>query len=169
MSIFDRIASHKLIVALPVLGMAAIYLWQPITELFLTGSYDENVIVQLESEAIKVDEHNQLLVLHIKPINRGGVPVTVSGDGRKGKFTVEVKRIDKTPDAQWIERDKLVLVNQTDILRHYKGGYIIEPNAYYDEVEAITLPIGIYWVNAKITFDDGDYVDQSLAVKLVNE
>ncbi len=169
MDIFQRIASHKLMVAFPVLGMAVIYLWQPITELFLTGSYDDNVIVQLETETIKVNEHSQLLVLHVKPVNRGSVPVTITGDGKKGKFTVEVKRIDKTPDSQWIERDKLTLVNKTDILRHHKDGYTIEPNAYYDEVEAITLPTGIYWVNAKVTFDDGDYVDQSVAVKLANE
>lgn len=169
MNIIERIASHKLMVAIPFIGMAAVYLWTPITELFLTGSYDENVIVQLESEAIKIDGHSQLLVLHIKPINRGSVPVIIAGDGRKGKFTVEVKHIDKTSDRQWIESDKLVLVNKADVLRHHKDGYTVEPNAFYDEIEAITLPFGTYWVNVKITFDNGDYVDQSTVVKLSEE
>lgn len=171
MSIIERIKSHKLIIVASFIGMAAFYLWAPITALFITGSFHENLILELEPQAIKLDDHSQLLILHIKPTNKGSVPVNISGDGRKGQFTVEVKRVDKSKmqDFQWIESDKLILVNKIDILRHFKDGYSIEPNASYDEIEAITLPVGVYWVNAKITFNDGDYIDQSLAVKLSND
>ena len=169
MDIFQRIASHKLMVALPVLGIAAIYLWQPITELFLTGSYNENVVLQIETETNKIDLDNQLLVLHVKPLNRGSVPVNISGDGRKGKFTLEVKKIDTVANNGWVEQEKLTLVNNADILRHYKDGYTIEPNAFYDEVEAIKLKLGTYWINAKLTFDDGDYVNTSAVVKITND
>ena len=55
MDIFQRIASHKLMVALPVLGMAVIYLWQPISDYFLTGSFNENVVLQIETETNKID------------------------------------------------------------------------------------------------------------------
>ena len=168
-NILQRIASHKLMLALPILAAAVIYLWTPISELYFMGTLHENVIVQLESEVIKVDEKRQLLVLHIKPVNKGSVPVAIIGDGKKGKITIEVKQIDKTQNEQWVESDQLRLVNKIDILRHHAEGYTIEPNSYYDEVEAITLPLGTYWIKAIVTFDDGDYVDQSLVVKLSNE
>ena len=169
MKLIERIATHKIILALPVVGMAAIYMWQPISDYFLTGSYDENVVLQIETEANKIDADNQLLVLHIKPLNRGSVPVNISGDGKRGKFTLEVKRIDEVTNNGWVEQDKLELVNKADILRHYKDGYTIEPSAFYDEVEAIKLKLGTYWVNAKLTFDDGDYINESAVVKLSNE
>ena len=169
MSILERIASHKIMLAMPVIGMAAIYMWQPISDYFLTGGYDANVILQIETEANKIDADNQLLVIHVKPINRGSVPVNISGDGKKGTLVVEIRKIENTTNNKWVLDENLQLVNTIDAIRNYKNGYMIEPNAYYDEVEAITLANGFYWVKATLTYDDGDFIDQSSVVKLTNE
>lgn len=110
-----------------------------------------------------------MLVIHIKPFNKGSVPVEISGKDKHGKFTVEVRKVDNLLDAKFLDYKTMKVVSSTDILRNHKDGYSIEAGAYYDEVEAITLPIGFYWINARLTFNDGDYVDQSSLVKLENE
>jgi hypothetical protein len=169
MQLPSLITPQRLVLALSFVGAAIFYLWQPVSEYFLTGAYDENVVIQIESEKLKIDKDSQLLVLHVELFNKGNVAVDISGKNKHGKLTVDVRKFDKPQNAKWLEQEKMSLVNTADILRHHKDGYSIEPNAMYDETEAIALPLGFYWVTAKLTFDDGDYVDQSIAVKLDTE
>jgi len=152
MSILERIASHKIMLAMPVIGMAMIYMWQPISDYFLTGSYDANVILQIETEANKIDADNQLLVIHVKPINRGSVPVEITSNNKKGSLIVEIRKIENTTNNKWVLDENLPLVNTIDAIRNYKNGYMIEPNAYYDEVEAISLANGLYWIKVRTTY-----------------
>jgi len=169
MSLLERIASHKIILALPVVGMALIYMWQPISDYFLTGSYDENIVLQIETETNKIDDEHQLLVLHVKPVNRGSVPVEITSNNKKGSLNVEIRKIETTEKNNWVLNEHLPVVNKIDALRNYKNGYLIEPNAYYDEVEAISLEKGLYWIKAVLTFDNGDFIDQSSVVRISNE
>lgn len=165
----NAITPSKLALALPVLGMFIVYMWQPISDYLITGGYNENVVLLLENEALKIDDTKQMLVLHIKPQNRGNVPVDITSNKKHGKFTVEVRRMDNLQEANWQEPEKMPLVSSTDLLRHHKTGYTIESNAFYDEVEAMALKNGFYWVSAKLTFDDGDYIDESIVVSITNE
>lgn len=45
MTLKEMLSPSKIMLALPVLGMFVLYMWQPISDYFLTGSYDDNVIV----------------------------------------------------------------------------------------------------------------------------
>ena len=46
------------------IGAAGFYLWQPITDYFISGTFDENVILQIETDTLKSDGKSQLLVIH---------------------------------------------------------------------------------------------------------
>ena len=79
--LLKKISAGWLAIALPAIGAAIFYLWQPITDFFVTGAYDENVIIQLDTESVKTDGTSELLVIHVKASNRGNVPVTIKSDG----------------------------------------------------------------------------------------
>ena len=163
-----KITLQQIYLALPVLGVFIFYMWQPISEVF-KGAYNDNVIVALETQLFTIDKDKKLLVIHVKPQNNGNMPVDVTSDKKHGKFTVEVRKFDNLDEAKWQEPEKMQLVNSTDILKRHKDGYTLETGAFYDEVESIALKNGFYWINTKLTFDNGDYVDESAVVKLTNE
>ena len=159
-----KISTSWLALVVPVLGAAIFYLWQPVTDYFVTGAFDENVVLQIDAETIKSDTKNPLLVIHVKASNRGNVPVTIKTDGGIGQIAVQVRRIENPAEAKWIEPEKLQLVSETNSLRHHNGGYVIAPNAFYEEVEGIALPSATYWIKASIIFENGEYIDQTAIV-----
>lgn len=160
-----KIPAGWLALVLPALGAGIFYLWQPITDYFVTGTFDENVVLLIEAETLKSDTNNPLLVIHVKASNRGNVPVTIKTDGGIGQIALQVRRIESPAEAKWIDPEKLPLIAETNSLRRHNGGYVIAPNAFYEEIEAISLPNGIYWIKGSIIFENGEYVDQ---VAIVN-
>ena len=163
-----KITLQQIYLALPVLGIFIFYMWQPISEVF-KGAYNDNVIVALETQTFTVDKDKKLLVIHVKPQNNGNMPVDISSIKKHGKFTLEVRKFENLDEAQWQEPEKMKLVNSADILRRHKDGYTLETGAFYDEVESIALKNGFYWISTKLTFDNGDYVDESAVVRLHND
>ena len=159
-----KISTGWMALLVPALGAAIFYLWQPITDLFVTGAYDENVVLQLDTESVKTDSKNLLLVIHIKATNRGNVPVTIKSEGGKGQLLIQVRRIENAEDAKWIEPEKTLLVAETDALRSHSGGYVIAANAFYEEIESIALVPGTYLIKGSIIFENKDYIDQSIVV-----
>jgi hypothetical protein len=149
-------------------GLALFWGWQPLVDLF-TGTYNENLNIQISSEVINTCQAEKLLVLHVQPENKGNIPVEIGGK-KGGSMVVTVKRLPAPLQKdQWIEPSKLPVVGQMDILKSHPEGYMLERNVSYDEVESITLQPGIYWAGAVVTFPDGDYVDQSIIVKVDDE
>lgn len=142
-----------------VLGAGVIYLWQPITELFFTRAYDENVVVAIETETLKAQSTDPLLVIRVRISNRGAVPAWIKNEDGKGELTLEVNNVSGT-SGQWIDEKSVSVVAKTDLLDGHKGGYVIAPNAYFEEVESIPLPKGNYLLKATLKFPDGDYIDQ---------
>jgi len=164
-----KLTIKEILLSVPIIGAAAFYGWGPFSDYFLTGNYDENVMLAIETETIKLDDEQQLLTIHLKPANRGNVPVELRKEGKKGSLVLEVRKVENPENLKWINPDQLELVNKIDVLEKYKDGYLIEPNAYYDEIEAIKIPNGIYWIKAILTFKDGDIIDQSYVTKVSNE
>jgi hypothetical protein len=68
-----KISTSWLALVVPVLGLAIFYLWQPVTDYFVTGAFDENVVLQIDAETVKSDSKNPLLVIHLKASNTGNV------------------------------------------------------------------------------------------------
>jgi hypothetical protein len=156
-----KISASWLALVLPILGAAIFYLWQPVTDYFVTGAFDENVVLQIDAETVKSDTKNPLLVIHVKVSNRGNVPVTIKSDSGVGQIALQLRRIQNPTEAKWIEPEKLALVAETNALRKHNGGYVIAPNAFYEEVEALALPSGTYWIKGSIIFENGEYIDQT--------
>jgi hypothetical protein len=118
----------------------------------------------IDTETVKSDTKNHLLVVHVKASNRGNVPVTIKTDGGVGQIALQVRRIENLSEAKWLDPEKLSLVAETNSLRNHNGGYVIAPNAFYEEVEGIALPSGTYWIKGSIIFENGEYIDQSTIV-----
>ena len=159
-----KISAGWMAIALPVIGAGIFYLWQPITDYFVTGAYDENVVLLIDAETVKSDTKNPLLVIHAKASNRGNVPVTIKTDRGIGQIALQVRRIEKPDEAKWIDPEKLPLIAETNSLRLHNGGYVIATNAFYEEIEGIALPAGTYWIKGSIIFENGEYIDQSVIV-----
>ena len=149
---------------MPVIGAGIFYLWQPITDYFVTGTFDENVVLFLETETVKSDGKNPLLVIHVKASNRGNVPATIKTDGGVGEITLEIRRIQNPEEGKWIDPLKLPLTAEINTIRNHEGGYVIAPNAFYEEVEGISLPPGTYWIKAAIIFENDEYIDQTAII-----
>ena len=90
--------------------------------------------------------------------------MTIKTDGGIGQIALQIRRIEGPTEAKWIDPEKLPLIAETNSLRHHNGGYVIAPNAFYEEVEGIALPAGTYWIKGSIIFENGDYIDQSVIV-----
>lgn len=159
-----KISAGWFALVVPVIGAGIFYLWQPITDYFVTGAFDENVVLLIDAETVKSDTKNPLLVIHVKASNRGNVPVTIKTDGGIGQIALQVRRIESPAEAKWIDPEKLPLIAETNSLRHHNGGYVIAPNAFYEEIEGIALPAGTYWIKGSIIFENGEYIDQATIV-----
>ena len=157
-----KISAGWIALVVPVMGADIFYLWQPVTDYFVTGTFDENVVLLIDAETVKTDTKNPLLVIHLKASNRGNVPVTIKSDEGVGQIALQVRKIGPQEEAKWLEPEKLPLVADTNSLRNHNGGYVIAPNAFYEEVEAIALPPGNYWIKGSIIFENGEYIDQSI-------
>ena len=169
MDVLRRVMSHKLVVAIPVIGMAITYLWQPIQDLFITDSFNEAMNLLVESDVHNIDPKRKLLVLHVQPFNRGNVAIHLNEKSKKDSFFLELRKIDVPSSSAWLEPSKMELVNKIDLLKEYKDGYVIEPNTSYDEVQSIALPKGFYLAKATLTFANGEVIDQSVVVNLNDE
>ena len=160
----NKISAGWLALVVPVIGAGIFYLWQPITDCFVNGAFDENVVMMIDTETVKSDTKNPLLFIHVKASNKGSVPVTIKTDGGIGQISLQVRRIQASTEANWIEPEKLQLVSETNSLRNHNGGYVIATNAFYEEVEGIALPSATYWIKASIILENDEYIDQNAIV-----
>lgn len=164
-------ASHhwgRVAVALSVFGAAVFYLWQPVSDYFLTGNFEPNLSIQVETESFALDTKVTLLAVHVKTINRGNVPVELLGSKGKGEIQLEIRRLDTLPTGSWVEPEKLPLVAQKDVLAKHSGSYVLEAAGVFDEVESIALQNGLYWIKATLVYPEGDYIDHVAVVSLEN-
>jgi hypothetical protein len=164
-----KISAGWLALVVPVIGAGIFYLWQPITDYFVAGAFDENEVLLIDAETVKSDTKNPLLVIHVKASYRGNVPVTIKTDGGIGQIALQVRRIENPTEAKWIDPEILPLIAETNSLRHHNGGYVIAPNAFYEEIEGIALPSGTYWIKGSIIFENGEYIDQTAIVSHVQK
>ena len=77
MNLIHKIMQHKIVVALTVIGGIVFTLWEPLTNIFYTGYFHTNVILDINSEIVSLDNNKQLLVLHIIPSNKGNIPLVI--------------------------------------------------------------------------------------------
>jgi hypothetical protein len=147
-------------------GVASLYLWQPITEFFFLKTYEENIVLTVNTEVLPASKDNYLVVVTMRLTNSGNVPAVINSDHHEGKLHLEVRKIEHSPAGKWIDPAKLTLVAEKSVLAKHAGLLQIFPDAFLKEVEAITLPAGNYWIHAVVTPANSPAIQQSTVVSV---
>jgi len=165
MTPIKQLLEHKLVVMLTVIGGIVFTLWDPLTNLFYTGYFHNNVTLEMKAQSFTLSQNKELLVLHVLPTNKGNVPISIKD---KNSFILEIRKIENPEKFAWIEPSKLQLISQIDMLRNLptpSDPFTLEANGAYDTTEAIPLDDGVYWINA-ILKHSGGVVTDSVILKL---
>lgn len=136
-------------------GAAVFFLWQPVMEYFITGTYDDNVVIQLEADSMKLDSELKLMVIRIRAANKGNVPVKLTSD-RKGDLTIEIHKIEKTALNQWLDPIQSPTVAKKMILEANSVDLIVAPNSYWSREVSLALPVGTYWIKSTLNRKNGE-------------
>ena len=143
------------------LGAAIFFLWQPVMEYFITGTYDDNIVIQLEAQSMKSDAEQRLIVLRVKAANKGNVPVRLTSQG-KGDLTIEIRKLGQTELAQWVDPTSYPVVARKLVLVADSGDLTVPPNSYWSKEVSIPLSPGMYWINSTLKRKDGDQISEAI-------
>ena len=145
--------------------------WWTYNNFIAEDTHEADPNISVSAEVQPYDATRALLVVHVKPVNHGKVPIELDG-GEQGDIDVTIKEIPPGLGNGHIEQDKLVAVpNATarNIVSRYKG-YVLEPGTEYDEIESFVVPRGkMYLVTAEMDHYDTDpdvEVDGSTVVRI---
>ena len=157
--------------ALTCMSVAAIVIgaWWTYHNFIAEDTHDISPNISVSAEVQEYDDKRALLIVHVKPKNSGKVPVNLEG-GDKGDIDVRVVALPARLANGRIDVDKLLPVaSAKNIVKRFKG-YVIEPGAEYDEVEAFVMPRRTtYFLTAEMSHYDqnsADEVDGSCVVKV---
>jgi len=152
---------------LTFVGAGVIYLWQPVMDYFVTGTYDENIILKLETDSFALKDHLNLLAIRVKADNRGSVPVRLPNPPGEGVLSIEVRRIKDPIPGVWLDFGQLPLVTKTQALKQATPNPIsVATNAIYEEVQTIVLPDGDYWIKVFLSTSSNPSLTQSSVLHL---
>ncbi len=148
--------------AISALGAAVFFLWQPVMEYFITGTYDDNIVVQMEAESMKSDAgaEPKLMVIRVRAANKGNVPVKLTSEGR-GDLTLEIHRIDKSEVGKWVDPTTYPVVAKKIVLQADSGDLTVPPNSYWSTEVSIPLPNGTYWLQGRLNRKSGDQISEA--------
>lgn len=134
---------------LSALGAFVFFLWQPIMDYFITGTYDDNVVLQMDTDSITVDATHKLLNVRVRTANKGSVPFKLSADG-KSNLSLEIHHIEHADNGQWIDPTKSPEVANKALVDSATTDITIAPNSYWSREVSVALPTGAYWLQVKL-------------------
>jgi hypothetical protein len=146
--------------ALSAVGAAAFLLWQPLMDYFITGTYDENIVIQLEGASMKIKEDPKLLVIRVKATNKGNVPVKLIPEG-KGDMTIEVHKIEKAEPGEWVDPASTPILTKKLILDAAAGNLVVPPGSYWSREVSMPLPKGTYWIKSTLNRKTGEPITEA--------
>lgn len=123
-----------------VIGAVLLYLWQPISDYFITGTYDENILIQSDSESVDVNSEDPLLVIRVHISNKGSVPIKINAKELEQK--IELFQIEQIKYKEWVHEDSGKLVAAENIFNDTSVSSIA-PNSQLEIVKAIKTNKGI--------------------------
>lgn len=142
-------------------GAAVFFLWQPVMEYFITGTYDDNVVIQLEADSMKLDSELKLMVIRVRAANKGNVPVKLTSDG-KGDLTIEIHKIEKPALNQWLDPNQSPTLTKKMILEANSVDLIVAPNSYWSKEVSLAIPTGTYWIKSTLNRKNGDQIVEAI-------
>ena len=141
-----------------VVGAVLLYLWQPISDYFITGTYDENILIQSESESIDLNSENPLLVIRVHIANRGSVPIKINPKALEQK--IELFQIEQIKYKEWVHEEIGKLIATENIFNDTIVNSIA-PNSQLEIVKAIKINKGIYFVKYGLITESGKVIKQT--------
>jgi hypothetical protein len=150
---------------LSAVGAALFFLWQPIMDYFVTGTYDDNIVIQIEAETIQTTSSQTLLDIQLKALNKGNMPVKLISDG-KGDLTIEVRQIVKPVDGAWLNPMEFPIVAKKTLAEASQGDISVAPGSYLSRELAISLPKGAYWIEGTLRRKDDERISDSTYFQL---
>ena len=147
------------------IGAAVFLLWQPVADFFVNHAYDDNIVLQIDSDSLKLDSGQQLMVLRVRVANRGNVPVKLISQAN-GELVLEVKKIVKLQEGDWIDTEAQPSIAKRVMLKKDGSELSVAPNSYWAKEVALSLPKGAYIVRANLTKQDGSRTSEEVFVEL---
>ena len=130
------------------------------------GVVNPNATLQLTVLPYYTSKDQRLLLVHVHPKNAGKVPIYLR---KPDDLRVKVKRIPEQGLSGVIDVDRLPKpVAEIDgMLKRYGDEYELDPGVEFDEVASFVLPLGLYHVEAELSFGkEGDTVGDQEIVEL---
>jgi hypothetical protein len=144
------------------ISAAAIYLWQPVTEYFINGTYDENIFIQCEAETLDSIDDAPVMVVRVRISNRGSVPVKFDPRAKEQRLTLTQAGELKT--NVWL-KNELGKTLIDDELFDNSDSNQISPNSQIEIVKAIKIKNGIYFITCTLRTDSGKFIKQTEIVQ----
>lgn len=157
---FDWKQHSKGIIALVIsaLGIITLYLWQPISDYFITGTYDEILTLKTEFETLDQQSNEPLVVIQAKVSNKGNVPVRI--DPLKSGQTIEIYELGELKKLDWLKSTNGKLLTKKNIFADESEEIQVAPGSYIERLSAIRLPYGIYLVKTKLKIKSGGELNE---------
>ena len=114
---------------------------------FITGTYDDNVVVQIDAESIAIDQSQKLLNVRVRALNKGSVPFKLNVDG-KSELVLEIRQIDRAEKGQWVDPANYPVTIKRNVIESSAADITIAPGSYWAKEFAVLEPAGAYWLQA---------------------
>lgn len=161
---FEKNSSGLIALLASVLGIIVLYLWQPISDLFITGTYDEIVTLRTDFEILNQQRKIPLLVIHTKITNRGNVPVKINPSLDENK--IEIFEVQESKSFEWIKESDDKFVTSKKIFNEEEVEIQVDPNSYLERLSAIRLPRNLYSINTTVVGKSGFRLNEKELVEI---
>jgi len=144
------------------ISAAVIYLWQPVTEYFINGTYDENIFIQCETETLDSLDDASVMIVRVRISNRGSIPVKFDPKSRDQRIILT--KVDDFKNNVWLQKE-LGSTLRDDELFDTSDFNQISPNSQIEIVKAIKIKNGIYFITCILRTDSGKLIKQTEIVQ----
>lgn len=146
-------------------GAAIFLFWQPINDYFITKVYDDNIVLQLDTDSLTSADDQSLLTIRVRVANRGTVPVQLNSHSND-ELNLEIRHVDKFQQGQWVDTDLQPVVAKKIVLKMDKSIVSVSPNSYWAKEIAVPLKVGTYVLRANLNKQGGSLVSEEIFVQL---
>ena len=141
-----------------IVGLAILYLWQPITDYFITGLYDENITVKSEIESIYSLNEKPTIVVRTRISNRGNVPFKIEYDANDQEITIY--KIKKEEVGEWYKFENIEKIASKKIFEVEQQNTEIAPSAFIEKNNMISLNEGLYLIKINVKGKNGYHFEE---------
>ena len=150
---------------LSALGAAIFLLWQPVTDYFVTGTYDDNIVLQIDPDSLKTANGQTLLGIRVRVANKGNVPFKLYDSGKE-ELTLEVREVGKIEKGEWVNSSEQLPVANRSVFKTNSGPISISSGSYWAKDFAVALPKGVYLIKAQLTKSDSSNINEEIFFEL---